>query len=156
MLFMQQIQERNIGDGKVMAEYETAPIDGGPLFFRIYTEWQQGESQLWKKGESRFSINLLYSDAISRYSVDAMTAWTAARRAMEAVFVSQTGKIVKVGNGWSYGSRSLKAFFLCAKEDTFRDDLERWLKALATSFDTFLATPQAALFAAPSLAARPS
>jgi len=144
MLMLQLIQKREIGEGKGMATYETTSPEGLPLF-RIYIEWTQGESMLWQRGQSRFGVNLCYTDAFRNYAVDEGTSWTAARRAFETTFVPRT-KVLKEGNGYSCGSHSLKSFFLCVKEDSFKDDLERWVKELAASFDMFLTSPQDPLF----------
>ena len=146
MLMMQLTQKRGVGEGKGMATYEITSPEGLPLF-RIYVEWIQGESALWRKGESRFGVNLYYVDALRNYAVDEGTAWVAARRAFETTFVTRT-KVLKEGNGYSCGSHSLKSFFLCAKEDSFKDDLERWVKALVANFDMFLTSPQDPLFVA--------
>jgi hypothetical protein len=139
MVTIQEVDKRELEGERALVTHEAHSKNGLRLF--------QIQSELPHQGNS-LSVHLSYAEAMRFHGVDAMTAWLAARRAIESAF-SASFPLPKVGV--SYGNRAIGAMvtYRWGKQLNVGEAISL-VVAFATWFETFLETPDAP---PPSLAA---
>ena len=139
MVMLQEVLRRELEGNRVLVTHEARSKNGLRLF--------QIQSELPHQGNS-LSVHLSYAEAIRFRGVDAMTAWLAARRAIQSAF-SASFPLPKVSV--FYGNRALGArvIYEWGKQMNVGEAISL-VVAFATWFEMFLESPDAP---PPSLAA---
>ena len=130
MVTIQEVDKHELEGERVLVTHEARSKNGLRLF--------QIQSELPHQGNS-LSVHLSYAEAMRFHGVDAMTAWLAARRAIESAF-SASFPLPKVGV--SYGNLAIGAnvTYGWGKQLNVSEAINL-VVAFATWFETYLESP---------------